>query len=136
MLRNDTIQEGIITELKSLSAITALVTNSLGDYEIRETEWRGTVFEYPNIRVEMEQVPSIEGCGYGEIDFTIKVFSESSSSKECSNIAGIVFQTVPRSFTSNGILFTGVICRRLGKALPVGVRTWQVNVDYQAIVNG
>lgn len=131
MLGNDTIQEGIVTRLKAISAITTLV----GD-EIRETEWQGTEFAYPGIRVDIEQIPSIEGCDYGEIDFFVRVFTEDASSKNCSNIAGVVFLNLPRAFTSNGVLFTGVYCRRMGRPLRIGKRTWQSNMEYRGIVSG
>jgi hypothetical protein len=136
MLRNDTIQEGIIDKIKSISAITSLVTNSEGVIEVRETDWQGTGFEYPNIRVDMEQVPSLEGCAYGEIDFFIRVQSEDASSKEAMNISGLVFQNLPRSFISNGVYFSGVICRNIGRPFRIGQNTWQISNQYQAIVSG
>lgn len=132
-LRNDTIQAGLIERLKSIAAITSLVTSD----EIREDQWSGTEFQYPNIRVDLlNSLPSIEGCDYAEIDFFVRTYSEDASSLECDRIAGTVFQSVPRSFTSNGILFTGVRVVNLGGARRLSLREWQSNVHYRGIACG
>ena len=136
MLRNDTIQAGLIAELKSISAVTSLVTGSFG-VEIRENQYEGTQFLYPNIRLDIiNQVPSIEGCAYGVIDFIVRVYSEDASSQECDNIAGLVFQNLKRSFTRNGIFFSGVYCTSLGSAHRINLQTWEANVQYKGMAEG
>jgi len=56
MLRNDEIQTAIVAYLKTKTAITSLLItedNPTGLVEIREDQWQGTEFDYPNIRVRM-----------------------------------------------------------------------------------
>lgn len=132
-LRNDTIQAGLVEELKSIAAITSTVTAD----EIREDQWSGTEFQYPNLRIDLlNSLPSIEGCNYAEIDFFVRVYSEAASSLECDQIAGVVFQNVPRSFTKNGVFFSGVRVVSLGGAKRVSLREWQANVHYRGIACG
>lgn len=134
MLRNDTIQAGLITKLKSLTAVTAEVTTS----EIRESQYQGTEFIYPNVRLDLlPTIPSIEGCSYADISFYVRVFSEGASSQECDRIAGKVAQGLHSvSFTENDVYFSGVRVRSIGSALRVSNRVWQANVQVTAIVSG
>lgn len=134
MLRNDTIQAGLIEEFKSLSPVSTLLG---GTTEIREDQWQGTQFVYPAIRVDIQnQIPSIEGCAYGWIDAIVKVFSEGTSSLECDKIAGTVFQNLRRSFTRNGIFFSGMNCISLGGAHRINEQTWQADVRIRGMAVG
>lgn len=137
MLSNDTIQAGLVTRLKTIEDIASLVSGTYTGAEIREMEWSGVEFSYPNIRVDLTgQTPSIEGCAYGEIDIFFRVHTEDASSQNCDAIAGAIFKNFPRSFTNNGVYFSGMVCTRLGGAFRTSQRVWQANVQYQAFVSG
>lgn len=137
MITNDIIQAGIISKLKSISAIVALVGS-----EIRESSWQGTDFVYPSIRVDLQPTsPSIEGCNFSEIDFWISVYSEKASSLESSQIQAVIVENMPRSFSYvsglNTYLFSGVIIPRngLGSPFRMNERTWTNQITYQGIVS-
>lgn len=99
---NDDIQQGIISYLKGKSAITSQLKSS---NDIKEDQWKGTVANYPMIRVRMiSNVPSSE-C---DASFTasIMVFSEEASSQEADHIAGIIANILlGRGFSSTGVAF-------------------------------
>lgn len=134
MLRNDTIQAGLVEEFKSLTPVSTLLG---GTTEIRESQWQGTQFSYPAIRVDVQtQVPSIEGCAYGWIDATVSVYSEKASSQECDTIAGTVFQNLRRSFTRNGVFFSGMRCSSLGGAYRINEQTWKADVRIRGMAVG
>jgi len=142
MIGFNIIQAGIIWKLKQISAITSLVTNSQSEVEIREAYWRGTDFEYPNIRVGMQPSSPVFGdCENTKTEFSVYIFSESTSSKEVSDIQNTVMNNIPTSFiySSNGTdyLFSGVRVQRGGLINPVQVdlRTWQSEIRYQAMVS-
>lgn len=88
MIPNNTVQAAIILFLKSKIAITSLLVDNAGvahPDEIREVEWQGDTFAYPNIRVDLgTQTDAIEetNCNISNITFSILVFSELYSSKE------------------------------------------------------
>lgn len=120
-------------ELKSYAAVTSLTTTD----EIREDQWSGTEFQYPNIRVDiLNSAPSIEGCNYAEVEFIVRVLTEDASSLNCDKIAGLVFQNLRRSFTRNSILFIGARVVDLGGARRVSEREWQANLDCRAFACG
>lgn len=75
----DEVQAAMIAYLKSKSAITSLLPSSS---EIRESFWQSTDFSYPNVRVCVDFMPSINGCGPDKADVTIENFSEEKSSRE------------------------------------------------------
>ena len=105
-----TFQEAWIASLK------AQPTFSSGTFpkEIREAEWQGTDFDYPNIRVGLDYMPTINGCGPDTADVYIDIFAEDKSSKQASTIASAIialYHKIP--FTSNGIRFSTVVVRKI-----------------------
>ena len=75
MLSNDEIQAGIIAYLKANTVVLAALPD---DNEIREDQWQGSEFEYPNIRVKLNpSVPiNAETCEHMQISISFLVFSE------------------------------------------------------------
>lgn len=89
MIRNDQIQAALIDKLQATSDITDRVSSA----EIREDQWAGAGFSYPNIRVQLRPSTPVDGiCSGQSFDASILVFSESSSSLEADQIAGIIAQ--------------------------------------------
>jgi hypothetical protein len=108
--RNDEIQSSIISYLKSVSAIyNLLITwdNASGTTEIREDQWQGTEFDYPNIRVRMvdnKPITDNPDCSATLITVSIMSFSQDASSWEADKIAGIISTSVSgKSFTKSGV---------------------------------
>lgn len=112
--RNTQIQSAIITKLKSItSLIDALNDAGSSLSEIREDQWQGTEFIYPNIRVRMIS-NSPEGdtayCPRCEFTLSIMVFSQGYSSLEADTLAGIIASYLNKTSFSivQTILYTQV----------------------------
>lgn len=108
-------QEAWIADLKSRPEITAIHPNF--PVEIREAEYQSDNFTYPNIRVSLDFMPSIEGCGPDDADIYIDVYSEEKSSKQAITISSVILQLYHKHpFTSNGIHFSTVVVRKVEKS--------------------
>jgi hypothetical protein len=138
MIPNQEIQAALITFFKSKPTLTSLLINSKnGSIEIREREWQGTSFTYPNIRIEIvrNDADKANYCEKSDVDVYIYVCSELPSSEECDRIAGIVSNLIDKlQFSSGSIRFvrnkiTGITTadRREG--------TWQTRVKLNSIVS-
>jgi len=137
--RNDEIQTAIVTKLKATAAIVAeLVNAGSSATEIREDNWQGTEFEYPNIRVRMiSNIPrgDTAECSGTQFSLSIMIFSESYSSLEADRIAGIISTSLHiKSFTANSL---AVVLRTTnlipatrvvtgaGVSRSIDIRTWR-----------
>ena len=86
MISHASFQEQVIDELQACADLIALVTA----VEIRESQYQGTEFVYPNVRVDVRtQTP--EGTGPCRLttsieDFAVIATSENDSSLECEQI--------------------------------------------------
>lgn len=127
MPRNDEIQDAIISTLKANATITALLV--AGSTEIREHQWQGTTFTYPNIRVRMiSNVEESANCELSTISLSIQVFSEEASSLECNRISGIIRSELhDKSFTQDGVHIY-LRSTNLIPAIRSQVRTWRAEV--------
>lgn len=84
------IQSAIIQWMKANTNITSMIPNTKG-IEIRELEWQGDDFLFPNIRVHVSKVePEMSNCDKYTFAMTVLVSSEKDSSLECNNIASVV----------------------------------------------
>src|SRR5512139_1780666 len=108
MIDNAQIQAAWITKLKATSTVTARVAAS----EIREDNWKGERFTYPNIRVKLGPLTPTQPnntCLIFRSDVTILVFGEQKSSKSEDEIAGIIATTFwQHPFTSGAVKFTAI----------------------------
>ena len=110
----ETVQANIITYLKSKTVVTSLL--STGAQEIREAEWQGEDFSYPNIRIGVDFMPAIEGCGPDDADITIDSFSAEKSSKQASHISAALKALLHKHpFQVGGMTFSTVVVRRVGR---------------------
>jgi hypothetical protein len=110
MLRNDELQAIIIGYLKTVTAVVALLVtedNLTGTSEIREDQWQGTEFYYPNIRVRMiSNAPYGDSnqCNSSTFSVSIMAYSEEASSQEADKIAGIISTSLnAKSFIRSGV---------------------------------
>lgn len=134
MIGVDDVREALIDYLKSKTTITTALG---GSTEIRERQWQGTEFTYPNVRVSIgRMVPQFAGeCNIFDCPITISVFSEMAQSSQADNIAGIINTALHRrSFDSNGVRF--MMWTTPVEAIREDTRTWRSQVIGQATVNG
>jgi hypothetical protein len=113
MSDGEKIQASWIAYLKSKPSVVSLLNNSL---QIKETSWQGDTFTYPAVRVHIDYMPSVNGCGPDDIDVFIDVFSEQKSSKEAAHIAAVLQGILHKHpFTSLGVNFPLVWVKKVDK---------------------
>ena len=134
MLRNDEIQAAIVAYIKNQSDITGELLNT---DEIREDQWQGKDFTYPNIRIRLiSNDPDLAQCDLHSVLFSCMAFSEEYSSQQADRIAGIIGITLhERSFLSNTIAFTTTVTD-LVPAIRSDAQTWRSEAILNAKVSG
>ena len=135
MLRNDEIQAAIVSYLKGKSDITTLLAD--GADEIREDQWQGRDFKYPNVRVRLiDNEPQDLQCDLHRVMFSCLVFSEQDSSQQADKIAGIINNTLHgTSFSSNSISFS-TRTTSLVPAIRSELNLWRAETIMEAQVSG
>ena len=137
MISNADIQSAWISRLKANVAITARVPA----VEVREESWKGTEFSYPNIRVKLGNLtPTAKNndCRIFQSEVSILVFVEQKSSKTADEISGIIAAEMwGKSFTLNGVRFTGVTLDSLAPAMVPerDENSWMSSVNLTALVS-
>ena len=111
-----------------------------GSEEIREAQWQGTDFTYPNVRVRVlpdGNKPDINTCNFANARYGIGVFSEEDSSQQADKISGIIANELhTQSFTSEGIKFTLIKVESIIPAVRINDRTWMSEVILTGIASG
>lgn len=143
MIRNDQVQAALISRLKANNTITSLIVSGTAQDEtwhtdIREDQWEGTSFGYPNIRVRL--LPSSplgdKDCHIIKFSVSFLVFSEEQSSMEADQIAGIITNEFQgKTFLANNI----EISLRLASLIPAvrsDTRTWRSEALMNGIASG
>lgn len=91
---NNNIQKNVISRLKANTTLIAeLVSFDSSANEIREDQWQGTEFVYPNIRVRLisnNPDGDTDDCSTSSVNIGISVFTQDYSSLEADKIAGII----------------------------------------------
>lgn len=112
IISNDIIKGALISLLKSYSALTnKLVEYGTGAVEIREYQWKGQEFDYPNIRVRIvRNVPELGDCAKANFTASVFTFTEDQTSAMCDEISGIIaayfhVQQIGLSFEGNAYNF-------------------------------
>lgn len=124
---DETFKASWIASLKSQINITSLLATS--PTEVRETQFQGTDFEYPAVRVAVDFMPSVNRCGPDDADITIEVYSAEKSSKQSAHIASVIFQLYHgHPFTSAGIMFNTVVVRKIHKPVR-SIFAWMTKID-------
>lgn len=130
MISNADIQKALITRLKADSGVTTLLN---GDAEIREGQWQGRTFTYPNIRVAIgAQVPrtEMEPCTWMIVSFQILCMSEERSSAEADQLASAVNNALHDSswdVADDGFRFHKIRSAGLQSATRMSERIWRAN---------
>lgn len=130
---NDLIQTAIIARLKAESTVTAEVTAS----EVREDQWQGTEFIYPNVRVRMINNVPVRGfeCNTGNIDMSVLVHTQDDSSRNADRIAGIINTVLHDVQFSSSDLSIHLYTTNLVPAMRSDVRTWRSEVRMSGTVS-
>lgn len=123
-------QSALIQWMKANAILPPLVPSTFG-VEIRELEWRGDKFKFPNIRVRVSKItPDMSNCNKGTFESLIVVASEEYSSLECNTIAGKILQemhgksmnvTIPPATV---VKFLGIMGEQLAADFNVEANLW------------
>lgn len=138
MIDNNLIQAALISKLKADTNLIAFLAQYNASDEIREASYQGTVFAYPNVRIELgTQIETGEPPCYSEIPFTVYCHSEENSSKQANELAGFVNDALIRKnfsgtgFTSGRIITDGTISARRTTE-----RIWQAVCQFRCNIYG
>lgn len=130
MVSNDLIQAALITRLKANAALIARITAA----EVRESQWQGTNFDYPCVRVSVTlQVPLMEWehCSWSRVSFSVFSMSELDSSKEADEIAGLTNAALHKmSFAGAGFKFLKIRSNGLASAVRMSERVWRAEASF------
>lgn len=143
MIRNDQIQKELIARLKANTTIAPLVVSgTFADdtwgADIREDQWQGTTFGYPNIRVRLLPTTPLgdKDCKLIRFSVSFMAFSEDGSSMEADYIAGIINNELHgKTFFSNSIEIS-LRSASLIPAIRSDARTWRSEALMNGIASG
>ena len=131
---NDLVQTALIARLKANASIITAVTAD----EVREDQWQGTDFVYPNIRVHIiSNVPDRGAdCNKATVDVSFLVFTEDDTSRHADRIAGIINTVLHDvNFLQSGLRFT-LHTTNLVPAIRSDTRTWMAEAKMSGTVSG
>jgi hypothetical protein len=137
MIRNDELQAALISLLKANTTITNELVDLNGVSvieEIREDQWQGTEFSYPNIRVKLIGTNPVgdKDCAIVNFSVSFQVYSESANSLQSDKIAGIINNELHgKQFNTNGI----AVSFRLTNLIPA-VRSDKYTWRSEALMSG
>lgn len=132
IIGDEVIQAAIIAKLKTLAPFGVVAST-----EIRELEWQGDSFTYPNIRVELEDnTPYYDEqlrCGIQRVEFSVYVFSEQRSSKEASQIKTLLTNALVGDGFSNSTYSVRFLPIRILDNVPAireDERIWRAQIKF------
>lgn len=132
LISNFQFQTAIVSLLKSFSSVTALVTGTHG-IDLREDQWQGNDFGYPNIRVQHVELNPDLACTIYKYKSSILINSEVPSSQEADTIAGVVGSVLDKKQpTVNNIRFTSMHVTDLVPASREG-QIWRAEVTIEGL---
>jgi len=138
MIGDEVIQAAIIAKLKELAPFGAVQAN-----EIREVEWQGDAFTYPNIRFDLDEnefaFDEQGRCNLQYIEFSVFVFSEQRSSKEASQIKTLLLNALVGKGITNQtyqVRFSPLRLLDNVRTFREDERTWRSQVRFQTRVSG
>ena len=131
MISVNQIQADFVAWLKSKTSVTSLLT--AGAVEIRETQWEGTEFTYPNIRVAVDLSPN--QCAPHDVQIQVIGASEQKSSKQVNAIISAVVDLVQeKSFKYQSTQFIGLKIRNIPKADRDENNIWATDIQIEGLV--
>ena len=131
LIRSDQVRDAIIDIIKANATIMALIDDA---NEVRELNWKGTEFSYPNYRVRINNITPFDEC-YQDLDASVYCFSEEASSQEAEEMAGTVAnEFFGDSFTQDSIRFAFVRVDVI-PAIAETMRTWRSECQLRSVIN-
>ena len=92
MIGDELAQSDILAKLKTITSVTSLLGD--GTSGIKEIQWQGDSFTYPNVRLDLETNEYVfdeqERCQLQYVEFSVYIFSQERSSKQCSQIKSLL----------------------------------------------
>lgn len=128
------VQAAFIAHLKASPTITSQMTGVSGT-EIREAQWQGADFVYPALRVYVDYMPSLNGCGTDTAKVCIEVHAEDKSSLKAQQlVSALVVLLHKHRFKAGGLDFPMV---RVVETLHPErtIFDWSSKVNLEVLVN-
>lgn len=131
MIKVNTVQADFIAWLQTQISVTSLLPSA---DEIREREWQGTDFTYPNIRIAVTINPN--QCAPHDLEILVIVASEHKSSKQCNTIIGAIVDLIQeKSFSYGNSKFVGLKTQNISKADRGDTIIWEADIDVKGQVS-
>lgn len=131
LIRADQVRDAIIDMIEANATIMALLSDA---NEVREFNWKGTDFSYPNYRVRINSITPFDEC-YQNLDASVYCFSEDASSQEAEEMAGTVAnEFFGDGFTQDSIRFAFVRVDVI-PAIAQDMRTWRAECQLRSMIN-
>jgi len=103
MVSVENIQGAVIALLQGNAPVMALTAN-----DVREDEWQGLDFKYPCVRVAIDMVVPQENGNCRQVkalaSFTIQCYDDSSSSRRCAMLSGLIVTAIFGQYISHTLL--------------------------------
>lgn len=134
MRSNDEIQQTLVTYLKAQGTLVSYLANS---GQVKEDQWQGTSFTYPAVRVAITSQTPQNGsldCSLSNLIFSIWVFTEDASSKNCDKICGEVNKLLHRKQVQGVVNLFSISSTSLDSATRQDERTWVSQAQFRAML--
>lgn len=134
MLSDEKIQADLITKLRTITTVTVLLPEGVNG--IKELQWQGDTFQYPGVRLDLEdagyEFDEQEMCQLYFAEFSVYIFSEERSSKQCSTIKGLLENALTgKGWTGANTKFTRLRLVDNVPAVREDERTWRSQIKYR-----
>ena len=138
MISDEVIQAALIAKLKTFTNVTVLLTD--GATDIKELQWQGDDFHYPAVRLDLEDnsiyFDEQEKCTLQEVTFSVYIYSQERSSKQCSQIKGLVMNNlIGKSWSGTGVKFVKIRLNDNSPAIREDERTWRASAQFKSRVH-
>ena len=144
MIHNEIIQADIVASLQANATIVAAVVRNDGEGDeenIKESQWQGTTFTYPAVRVRLQrQIPITDRgpCDHARLSFSILCLTEGGSSKDADHLAGLVNDHFHGPNGSKNFQGTGwnsyFRSTGLDSAIHTGEKLWMAVANFDGVV--
>lgn len=136
VLDNADIQESIVTKLKADTNLTTWLAARSSANEIREDEWQGSDFAYPNVRIEVVQQEDMGDppCHILTL-FNVFSYAEGYSSLDCDVLSGLVRAALRgKHLTGTGFMSLKIALEGSPGAVQAGDRIWRATEQFSALI--
>ena len=132
LIDNYQLRTALVSMCKDIAVIPATLTDT---DEIRELDWMGEKFSYPNIRITCS-ITALGQCAPYDAQATISYFSEQKSSKQAIQSQGIIAKSLHNvNKTYNSVKMTNIQVTSLPDAEQVAEGVWKADVPLSMKVN-